>query len=101
MSAAKVKAEEEQVRPVVTQEKAQHADLLRRATEEKENLIHGSLKSAQEEISKLKADLEAEKKARVLAEADAAKSFNVGELKAKELYANEALKFNNRSFKHG
>ncbi|GMP98584.1 hypothetical protein CsSME_00046411 [Camellia sinensis var. sinensis] len=64
-------------------------------------MIDHSFKSAKEEIAKLKAKLEEEKRARKLAEANAAKAFDAGELAAKELYADEALKFENRGFKHG
>ncbi|THG04195.1 hypothetical protein TEA_001426 [Camellia sinensis var. sinensis] len=65
------------------------------AVEKRADLIEFSLKSAQEEISQLKANLEAEKKAKELAKVDAAKAFDAGQLKAKELYADEALKFEN------
>ncbi|GMP68963.1 hypothetical protein CsSME_00028390 [Camellia sinensis var. sinensis] len=101
LSVATAKAEEEQTKAAATDEKAQHADLLRKVTEERANLIDGSLKSAQKEISKLKAELEVERKVKKLAAADAAKAFAARELKANELYADKAVKFENQGFKHG
>lgn len=89
------------MKAVATKEKAQHVDLLRRAAEERANLIDGSLKSAQKEISKLKAELEVERMVKELTAVDAAKAFAAGELKAKELYTDKAMKFENRGFKHG
>ncbi|GMP48055.1 hypothetical protein CsSME_00015549 [Camellia sinensis var. sinensis] len=51
--------------------------------------------------STILAKLESEKKAKERAKVDVAKAFEAGLLKAKELYADKALKFENRGFKHG
>ena len=63
-------------------------------------MLNDSLKSAQEEFFRLKADLEAEKKARELVEAETANDFDAGHLKAKEMYADEVVMFENRGLKH-
>ncbi|CAL5337959.1 unnamed protein product [Camellia sinensis] len=77
-----------------------HVNLLRRVVEKWVNLSDVALKMTKEEMEKLKADLEVAKKAAVEAQSMASKTFDDEEMSAIEKYVDEALKFENRGFKH-
>ncbi|GMP25699.1 hypothetical protein CsSME_00002437 [Camellia sinensis var. sinensis] len=82
------RAEDKWAKAAAEEEKARYA-------EERAIYIDGELKLDKVENAKLMAELEEAKRAQECPKTDVAKAFDVGKLKAKELYANEMLKFEN------